>query len=234
MPPRAAVYVHTAAAIIQALEGTLEIAAETFDRALDLAPEGAPWEECMLLARAAVVELTLGRPQQALERARHIEAVTSRLGATGEAQVPPALRAVARRLRGDPVDDVALLQVLEPLELDAGARFAELVCALAEGELPRGGLEPSRSLLVRACAAAARVARPSLVAMGHALLARAELACGHEDAARLAVDEARRALTPSVPMARAIRLIDDVARTLVRPTAPARCDPEVARSDEAM
>jgi DNA-binding SARP family transcriptional activator len=233
MPPRAAVYVHVATAIIQDLEGDLETAAKTFDRALDLADEGAPWEECMLLARAALVELALGRPQRALERAQRIEAVTPRLGATGEALLPQALRAVAHRLRDDPVDDVALLQALEPLELDAAARFAELVCALAEGELPRGRVEPSRSLLARACAAAARVARPSLVVMGRALLARAELACGHEDAARLALEEARHALTPSVPMARAVRLIDDMARTLERPIAPARYEPEVERSDEA-
>jgi len=43
--------------------------------AYDLVVEGAPWEECVLLARLALVDLALDRPDHALERAARIEAV---------------------------------------------------------------------------------------------------------------------------------------------------------------
>ena len=128
--------------------------------------------------------------------------------------VPRALRAVAHRLIGEAVDDEALRSALNPLEVDAKARFAELVCALAEGELPAGKIEPSRGLLARACTAAERVERPSLVVMSHALLAHAEHALGHREAAQAHLDSASCALTPSVPMARALRILEAVAQAL--------------------
>ena len=228
VPPRAAVYITAATGIILSLEGALEAAAETFERALAIVAEGAPWEECVLLARLAVVDLALKRWGHALECAARIEAAAPRLGATGEALVPRALRAVAHRLMGEAVDDEALRAALDPLEVDAKARFAELVCALAEGELPVGKIEPSRGLLARACTAAERVARSSLAVMGHALLAQAEHALGNLEAAQAHVDSARCALTPSVPMARAVRVLEAAAQALGRSLdpVPARSVPE--------
>lgn len=38
---------------------------------------------------------------------------------------PRALRAVAGRLLGEPIEDAEILRALDPLELDAKARFAE-------------------------------------------------------------------------------------------------------------
>lgn len=220
VPPRAAVYLAAATGIIQALDGDLEEAARSFERGLGLVAEGAPWEECVLLAHLALAHLALGRPRRALDCADRMEVASPRLGVTGELLVPRALRAVARRLQGDPIDDDALLQALDPLEVDAKARFAGLTCALAEGELAAGRIEPSRSLLERGCAAAERVARPSLVVMGHALLARAEHARGDERAARAHLDAARLALEPSVPMARAVRVLEEVAGALGESPTP--------------
>lgn len=225
-PPRAAVYVATAAGIIQALDGALEGAARTFEQALEQVAEGAPWEESVLLARLALVELALGRPERALDRAARIEAVAPRLRAT-EALVPRALRAVARRQLGEPVPDAALLEALAPLELDAKGRFAELACALAERELDQGRAEPSRSLLARAGRAAERVCRPSLIVTARALLARAELAAGDDEAARRQLEAARQGLTPSVPMARAALLVEEVARELARVPTPLAPGPAV-------
>jgi len=172
VPPRAAVYLATAAGVIHALDGELAEAARSFEEALNVAPEGAPWEECAILARLALVELTRGRPERAIACAARMEEAGPRLGATGEGLVPGALRTVARRVAGEPVPDAQLLGTLAPLELDSGARFAELCCAVAEGELARGRVEPCRSLLGRAVAAAERVARPSLVLRARALLAK--------------------------------------------------------------
>ncbi|HUK66553.1 MAG TPA: AAA family ATPase [Anaeromyxobacteraceae bacterium] len=164
LPPRAAVYLSAATGIIRALEDDLPSAEECFERALGLAAEGAPWEECVLLARLAVVELMLERPSRALECAARMDAAAPRLGVTGEVLVPRALGAVSRRLMGENVGDETLLRVLGPLELDAKARFAELVCVLAEGELASGHVEPSRALLARL---ARRRAGGAIVARGH-------------------------------------------------------------------
>jgi DNA-binding SARP family transcriptional activator len=178
VPPRAAVYLATAAGVIHALDGELDDAVRSFEEALLLAPAGAPWEENTLLSRLALVELARGRPERAIACAARMEVAGPRLGATGEELVPAALRTVARRVEGEPVPDAQLLAALAPLELDSGARFAELCCALAEGELARGRAEPCRSLLRRAVAAAERVARPSLVVRARALHARATSATG--------------------------------------------------------
>jgi tetratricopeptide (TPR) repeat protein len=209
VPPRAEVYLAMATGIIHALDGDLDGAARSYERALAVLAAGAPWEESMLLARLALVELARGRTGRALECAERMERAAPKLGASGERLVPQALRAVARRLAGDPVSDAELLEVLGLLEPDSRARFAELVCALAEGELERGKVEPCRALLERAGAAAERVARPSLVVSSHALLARAERLRGRDDLARTHLALARRALTPSVPMARAVRALEE-------------------------
>jgi hypothetical protein len=108
---------------------------------------------------------------------------------------------------------------LDPLELDAKAHFAELVCALAERELATNPGDLCRSLLHRACAAAERMRRPSLIVTTHALLARAESSRGDPGAARAHLEAARRALTPSVPVVRASRSIGSGSRACsgVRP-----------------
>ena len=222
VPPRAAVYLDTTAGVIASLQDELDEAARSFERALGRVAEGAPWEECVLLARLALVELARGRPGRALQCAERIERAAPKLGATGEALVPRALCAVARRCAGEAVEDGQLLDALAPLELDSCARFAELACALAEGELARGRVEPSRALLERACAAAERVARPSLAVLSRVLLARAEHARGRDDLAGAHLDAARRGLTPSVPMVRAVRALEEVAALLDRPAAPSQ------------
>ncbi|HUK66552.1 MAG TPA: hypothetical protein VLV17_06955 [Anaeromyxobacteraceae bacterium] len=56
--------------------------------------------------------------------------------------------------------------------------------------------------------------------MSRALLAKAEYARGDLDAARAELESARRALTPKVPMVRAVRVLEGVARALGRSASP--------------
>jgi hypothetical protein len=214
LPPRAALYVLATTAMIRAMEGELGAAAAGFEAALAIVAEGAPWEECTLLLHLGLVRLALGRPDQALECASRMEAAAPRLGTMGQPYASQALRAVALRLMGSPIDERALCEALDPLELDAKAHFAELVCALAERELATNPGDLCRSLLHRACAAAERMRRPSLIVTTHALLARAESSRGDPGAARAHLEAARRALTPSVPVVRAARILDELSRAL--------------------
>jgi len=227
LPSRAAVYVLSTTAMIKAMEGEFEAAAAGFESALAIIAEGAPWEECTLLLHLGLVRLALGRPDLAEDCASRMEAAAPRLGTMGQSYASRALRTVAQRIAGAPIDELALRDVLDPLELDAKAHFAELVCALSERELAtgRGDLDLCRSILHRACTAAEQLRRPSLIVRTHALLARAEYVRGDLEAARAHLEAARRALTPSVPVVRAMRLLDEMSRALrVAPRATASVD----------
>jgi DNA-binding SARP family transcriptional activator len=217
---RAAVYLELGTGIIEDLEGRHEEAAGSLERALRLAPEGAPWEECVILARLAFIDLQRGRPERVAARTARMRAVAPRLGDTGDALLADALDLAARRAAGERVDEVEIDAVLARLETDARVHFARIACLLAEADLAAGRPALARVRLERACTAASVVVRSSVVAVSRALLARCELARGDAAAARAHLDAARRELVLDVPMARAHRLVDDVARELASHAPP--------------
>ncbi len=210
---RAAVYLETGTGIIQHLEGS-DAASTSLERALRLAPEGAPWEECVILARLAFIDLERGRPERVAARTERMRAVAPRLGDSGDVLLADALDLAARRASGEQVAEGDIDAVLGRLEIDARIHFARLTCLLAEADISAGRHGLARQRLERACAAAGVVARSSVIVLARALLARCELARGDREAARAHVDAARRELGLGVPMARALRVLEDVAGDL--------------------
>jgi hypothetical protein len=79
--------------------------------------------------------------------------------------------------------------------------------------------------LERACAAAALVSRSSVLVLSRALLARCEVARGDREAARAQLDLARRELGHAVPMARALRALEEVAGELGSHATPLAAPP---------
>jgi DNA-binding SARP family transcriptional activator len=223
MSGRAAVYLEVGTGIIQHLEGAADEAAISLERALRLAPEGAPWEECVILARLAFIDLERRRPERVVARAERMRAVAPRLGEIGASLVADALDLASRRAMGERVAEEEIDAVLSHLETDAKVHFARLACLLAESDIAGGRHSLARNRLERACAAAGLVGRSSIVVLGRALLARCELSRGDRETARVHVDAARRELGLGVPMARAVQLLDEVAGELgshATPLAP--------------
>lgn len=224
---RAAVYLETGTGIIQHLEGAEDEAVVSLERALRIAPEGAPWEECVILARLAFIDLERGRPERVAARTGQMRAAAPRLGEAGIPLLADALDLAARRAAGERAAEGEIDAVLARLETDARVHFARLACFLAEADIAAGRHSLARGRLERACAAAGMVARSSVIVLARALLARCQLSCGDRDGARSHVDSARRELGLGVPMARAVRLLDEVAGDLglhatpLAPPAPA-------------
>ncbi len=209
---RAAVYLEGGTGILQELEGAPEAAATTLERAVRLAREDAPWEECPLLARLALLDVELGRPERAPPRAERMRALAPRLGDSGAVLLADAVELTARRAAGAPVPERDLDAALVRLETEAKAHFARVACLVAEQDLAAGRYGAAHGRLERACAAAQRVSRPSAVVLARALLARCELSCGDPDAARAQIDAARREIDPGVPLGRGVRVLEEVAR----------------------
>ncbi len=222
---RAAVYLEIGAGLIQHLDGAYEEAAASLERALRLAPEGAPWEECVILARLAFIDLERGRPERVRARTARMRAVAPRFGDTGDALLADALDLAACRASGERVPERELDAVLAHLETDARVHFARLACLLAEGDIEAGHHAEARARLERACTAARSVSRPSLVVLARALLARCELLRGDREAAQSHVDGARGELARGVPMVRALQMLDDVAGELGARATPLASPP---------
>jgi hypothetical protein len=132
------------------------------------------------------------------------------------------LEAAARQRQGEDVPEEELAADLAALEVDSKLRLAQAACALGELDLAAGRIERARRLLLRGCAAADAVARPSLAVTTRALLARAELARGDRRAAREHVEAARRAMHPLLPTARAVRLLREAAASAGLAATPLR------------
>jgi hypothetical protein len=222
---RAAVYVELGTGIIQDLEGAQEEAAASLERALRLAPDGAPWEETVILSRLAFVDLERGRPERVAERTGRMRAVAPRLGQAGGAPLADALDLAARRAAGEEVPEGEIDAALDRLERDARVHFARVACHLAAGDLAAGRPFVAHARLERACAAAALVSRSSVLVHARALLARCELARGEREAARAQLDLARRELGHGVPMARGLRTLEEVARELGAHATPLEAPP---------
>ncbi len=213
LPARTEVYLATGIGILQHLEGAAAESVATLEGALRIV-EAAPWEECAILSRLALLDLELGRPARAMERATRIRAASPRLGDPGDTLFADALERIARRAAGEPIAEGEVERALAALEVDAKLRFAQLACAAAEQDLRAGRLVLARGRCERARAAGEAVERPSVVVLAHAIAARAALRAGDRAAAAAEVDAGRRALTSGVPSARAARILDEVAREL--------------------
>ncbi|HEU4384929.1 MAG TPA: AAA family ATPase [Anaeromyxobacteraceae bacterium] len=222
---RAAVYLETGTGIIRHLEGADDEAAAFLERALRMAPEGAPWEECVILARLAFIDLERGRPEQVAARTQRMRVAAPRLGEAGVPLLADALDVAARRAAGERVGDDEIDAVLSRLEADARVHFARLACVLAEADIAAGRHSLARGRLERACAAAGMMGRSSVVVLARALLARCDLSSGDRAAALGHVDAARRELGLGVPMARATALLDEVAGALGSRATPLASPP---------
>jgi len=208
---RAAVYVEGGTGILQDLDGAPEKALVTLERAVRLAREDAPWEECPLLARLAFLDLELGHPERVAPRAERIRVVAPHLGDDGATLLADALELVASRTEGAPVSERDLEVAFSRVEEDAKAHFARLACFVAEQDLAAGRYGAAHARLERACVAAERVSRPSGVVLARALLAMCELACGDASAARSHLDAARREIDPGIPLGRGLGVLEAVA-----------------------
>jgi tetratricopeptide (TPR) repeat protein len=207
---------------LAAIDGRAEEAAALLERGVRHCRDVLPWEESHLLARLALIELELGRPERVLERTARMRETGPRFGDGSAGVFANLLEAAARQRQGEDVPEEELAADLAALEVDSKLRLAQAACALGELDLAAGRIERARRLLLRGCAAADAVARPSLAVTTRALLARAELACGDRRAAREHVEAARRAMHPLLPTARAVRLLREAAASAGLAATPLR------------
>jgi len=235
LPPRAAANLTVGEGLLAAIDGRAEEAAALLERGLRDCRDVLPWEESQLLARLALIDLELGRPERVLERTARMRETGPRFGDGSAGVFANLLEAAARQRRGEDVPEEELAADLAALEVDSKLRLAQAACALGELDLAAGRIERARRLLLRGCAAADAVARPSLAVTARALLARAELARGDRHAAREHVEAARRAMHPLLPTARAVRLLREaaaaagLAATPLRERGPPSGEPAAAR-----
>ena len=211
LPPRAAGNLAMGEGILAAIDGRAEEAAAFLERGVRLCRDVLPWEESPVLARLALIDLELGRPERVLERTARMREIGPRFGDGSAGAFANLLEVAARQHHGEDVPEEELAGDLAALEMDSKLRLAQVACALGELDLAAGRIERARRLLLRGCAAADAVARPSLAVTTRALLARAELVRGDHRAAREHVEAARRAMHPLPPVARAVRLLREAA-----------------------
>jgi DNA-binding SARP family transcriptional activator/tetratricopeptide (TPR) repeat protein len=211
LPTRAAANLAMGEGTLAAIDGRPDEASAILERAQRDCREALPWEESTLCGRLALLDLELGRPDRVFERTARMREVGPRFGDGSAEPFANLLEAAARRRRGEDVPVEELAADLAAVELDSKLRFAQVACALGELELAAGRVDRARPLLRRGCAAADAAARPSLVVVGRALLARAELARGDLRAARAHVEAARGAMDALLPTSRAVRLLREVA-----------------------
>ncbi|OFX23768.1 MAG: hypothetical protein A2V77_13835 [Anaeromyxobacter sp. RBG_16_69_14] len=222
LPPRAAANLALGEGMLAAIDGRTEEAAALLERGLRLCRDVLPWEESHLLARLALIDLELGRPERVLERTARMRETGPRFGDGSACAFANLLEAAARQRQGEDVPEEELAADLAALETDSKLRLAQAACALGELDLAAGRTERARRLLLRGCAAADAVARPSLAVTTRALLARAELAHGDPRAAREHVEVARGTLHSLLPAARAVRLLREAAAAAGLAATPLR------------
>lgn len=204
------------------LDGRAAEAGAAMERALRLCREALPWEETHLLVRLALLDLELGRPERVPARTARVREVGARFGDASAAACAALLDAAARQAGGGRPALGELEADLAAIEVDSKLRLAQVACALAEGMLGSGRAAEARGLLLRACAAAQVVRRPSVTVLARALLARAELALGDERAAREHVRDGRRALHLVSPTGREAGLLRQAAAAAGAPATPLR------------
>jgi tetratricopeptide (TPR) repeat protein len=208
---RAAANLSLGEGTLAAIDGRPDEAAAILERAQRDCREALPWEESHVCAGLALLDLELGRPDRVFERTARMREVGPRFGDGSAGCFAHLLEAAARARRGEDVPAEELAADLAALETDSKLRFAQVACALGELDLEAGSVERARRLLLRGCAAADAVSRPSVVVKARALLARAELARGDVSEAREHIDAARRAMHALLPASRAVRLLRDAA-----------------------
>ncbi len=175
---------HFAVGMMHEHRGELDDAVASFREARQLGrQQGDPLAEFAAIEHLMMLELDRGACAQALELAKDLAELGSRVRAGAEAACGRALHALASRYCGNDDATAALTSATADLRAaDSKYRLAYVLTRLARLELRNDRADAARELAADALAVATQIARASEIVLAHALLAQCAHHTGDADA----------------------------------------------------